>query len=347
MSKVRIGIIGAGQRVSHHGGCVFGDCVDEVEIAAICDNRPERLAPALDSYGKHFGGSPEGFGDYREMLDKAKLDGVYVATPNDLHVEPTLLAFEKGMHVLSEKPMEVTLERCDQMIGAAEAANLTLGLAMQMHYRVRYHKIREIIESGRLGEPAMLWCTEYRGPFAEMKDWVWEQVRSGGAIVEKNCHHYDILDLWVASDPTTVYATGNILKHHHRSGRDSEIVDNAWIVNDYACGARAMVGICFLAEGGHYREFGVQGTEGKAFFSSLDGEIVHVDYNNGDHEDINAPRLLRGGLWKDFVDCIRTGRKPLVTGERGRKSLLVPLAAELSIREHRIVHVDELTGAAS
>lgn len=347
MSKVRIGIIGAGQRVCYHGGCVFADCQDEVEIAALCDNRPDRLAYAVDHYAEFFGYAPAGYEDYREMFEKASLDGVYVATPNDTHYEPTLAAFEKGVHVLTEKPMEVTLERCDEMIRAAEATGLTLALGMQMHYRVRYHKIREIIESGRLGEPAMLWCTEYRGPFREMKDWVWEQGRSGGAIVEKNCHHYDILDLWVNSDPTTVYATGNILKHHHRSGCDSEIIDNAWIVNDYACGARAMVGICFLADATHYREFGVQGTEGKAFFSHRDNEVVHVEYTNGDREEIETQRLLRGGLWQDFIDCVRTGEKPLVGGDRGRKSLLVPLAAERSIRERRIVHVDEITGGTS
>ena len=204
--------------------------------------------------------------------------------------------------------------------------------------------MRELIEDGVLGKPAMVWCTEYRNTFIDMKDWVWERAKSGGAIAEKNCHHYDIFDLWLQSKPTVVYASGNILKHKTRSGKSSEIVDNAWVVNDYENGARGMVGICFLAEGQHHREFGVIGTEGRVTFSQTDGEVIHVALNNGETYALDCTRdpELRGGEFRDFVNCVCTGEKPLVTGDLAKKSLLVPLAAERSIAEGRAVHVDEL-----
>jgi predicted dehydrogenase len=320
--------------------------MDEAMLAGLCDNRPDRLDHARAQYEGVFGYKIPTYADYREMCEKAGLDAVMVSGPNYLHRDMTLAALDRGLHVLCEKPMELTLARCDEMIAAAAKAKRVLALGMQMHYRVRYHKVRELIAQGVIGTPAMAWCTEYRCPFAETKDWVWEKEKSGGAIVEKNCHHYDILNLWLQSEPTTVYATGNIVKHTRRSGKNSQIIDNAWIVNDFADGARAMVGICFLAQGEHYREFGVQGTEGRIFFSSSDDEIIHVTLNNGGRMSLNytgEPELrLRGGSFKDFVHCARTGEAPLVSGTMGRKSLLVPLAAERSIAERRVVQVSEL-----
>lgn len=346
MDKVKIGIVGMGQRACHHGGVLFGTCKESVRLSAICDNRPERLARGKKMYEEVFGDGIATYADYREMYEKSGVDAVFIAGPNYIHRDMTLAAFQHGLHVLCEKPMELSLAKCDEMIAAGKKAGRVLGMGMQMHYRTRYHKVREMIEQGMIGQPAMVWCTEYRGPFAEMKDWVWEKEKSGGAIVEKNCHHYDLLRLWVKSDPTTVYATGNILKHTTGSGRSSEIIDNAWIVNDYASGARGMVGICFLAgpQQPHYREFGVMGTEGKIFFTWEGNETIHVTLTNGATMtyDAGLGAELRGGMFADFVDCVRTGRQPLVTGEMARASLLVPMAAEKSIEEKRVVHVSEL-----
>ena len=343
MNKVKIGIVGLGQRACFHGGCVFRDVASEIQMAGLCDNRPDRLAYAKTMYEKEFGYSIPAYGDYHEMFAKGGLDAVYVCGPNHLHRDMSVAAFQSGLHVLCEKPMEVTLTKCDEIMAAARKSGKVLAMGMQMHYRVRYHKVTELIDQGIIGQPAMLWCTEYRSPYIEMKDWVWDKSKSGGAIVEKNCHHYDIMDLWVkGSEPTTVYASGNIMKHKNRSGMVSQIVDNAWIVNDYACGARGMVGICFLAATQHYREFGVQGTEGRIVFSTNDGEILHVEPTDGSTMTYHIQANLRGGIWKDFVDCVRTGKEPLVSGARARKSILIPMAAEKAIEERRVVSVKEL-----
>ena len=342
MDEVRIGIVGMGQRTCHHGGCLFSDCKEDVRIAAVCDIRPERLGSGRAMYEEEFGYSIAGYADFVKMYDEAGLDGVFVAGPNGMHRDMVVPAFERGLHVLCEKPMDITLARCDEMIAAAAKSGKVLGLGMQMRYRRHYHKVKEILESGEIGAPAMVWCTEYRGPFGEMKDWVWTKAVSGGAIVEKNCHHYDIINLWLDSEPTTVYASGNILKHGRPYGLKSEIVDNAWIVNDFANGTRAMVGVCFLAKSGHAREFGLIGTEGRVFFSNADQEVLHVDLNSGERRTYRINETLRGGMAADFVRAVRTGEPTLVTPEMGKQSLLVPLAAEKSIEEKRAVHVSEL-----
>ncbi len=345
MKEVKIGIVGAGgQRCCFHGGTVFAKA-DNVIVKAICDNRPDRLTYAKEMYTKYLGYEIETYLDYNEMYAKAELDAVYVSGPNNLHMEMSVSALDAGLHVLCEKPMEINLERSDAITEAAKRNNKILGLGMQMHYRRRYLKIGELVEQGLIGKVAQTWCTEYRPPYIAMKDWVWDSSQSGGAIHEKNCHHYDVMDIWVKSKPTTVYASGNIMKHHKPHGFESDIIDNAYIINDYENGARGMVSINFLAthEQGHYREFGVIGTEGSVTFNSTDGEILHVNLHNGDKYDLSVPGVVRGGIWQDFVDCVLDGkRQPLVTPEMGRSSLLIPMAAELSIKEKRIVNVNEL-----
>jgi predicted dehydrogenase len=348
MKKIRVGIVGTGQRVCLHGGCVFRESRDKIHIVALCDINAERLENARKMYENEFGYGIHTYQDYMEMFKNATLDAVYIATPNYLHAEMTIKALEIGLHVLCEKPMELSLAKCDKMIAVAEKSGKVLSFAMQMHYRHRYHKVKELIDKGEIGKVAMAWCTEYRDPFAAMKDWVWDPAKSGGAIVEKNCHHYDILDMWISSRPISVYATGNVMKHHKPHGIESGIIDNAWIITDYESGARSMVGISFLANKHHYREFGVIGTEGKIFFSSNDKEIVHVVKTNGDSESYainlsdNITNDIEGSVFNEFLSCIVEGGEPMVDGAMAKNSMLIPLAAELSIREKRIVLVNEL-----
>ena len=342
MKKVRIGIIGAGgQRCCFHGGCVF-DGVPNAEIAALCDNVQEKLARANEMYSKTLGCKPTLYADYHEMIEKAGLDAVYVAGPNCLHREMSVAALDGGLHVLCEKPFALSLRDADEITAAAERNGRILGLGMQMHYRERYLKIGELIESGEIGRVTQCWCMEHRPTFAAMKDWVWDPALSGGAVVEKNCHHYDVMDIWVKSDPTLVYATGGILRHFTPHGFRSGIIDHAWIVNDYANGVKGMVGINFCEDSRHYREFGVIGTKGRIDFSTEDGEIVHLRKNNGETADLAFDATVRGDIFQDFTDSVLEGRAPLVTAQMGRRSMLVPLAAEISIREKRAVHVSEL-----
>ena len=134
------------------------------------------------------------------------------------------------------------------------------------------------------------------------------------------------------------------MKHTKPWGFKSDIIDHAWILNDFENGAKGMVSINFMAseKQKHTREFGVIGTDGKIFFSLEDEELIHLSYGNGENETFDVPGVIRGGMFVDFLECVKTKTQPLVTPEMGRKSLLVPMAAEISIKEHRIVHVNEV-----
>lgn len=346
-SPIRIGIVGLGYRSmsavwAEETGPALAANPDAFRIAALCDNDPQKQQIAKKTAKERYGMEPSVFSSYEEMYAKAGLDAVYIAGPNYLHAPMAIAALRQGLDVLCEKPAATSLRDADEMNRVAVENGRILAFFMQMHYRRRYHRVVELIREGRIGRPVMTWCTEFRGPFPHWMNWVPERAKSGGALVEKNCHHCDILDLWAASDPVTVYAQGGQKKHLELCGRKSEIVDHAWINFDYANGIKAMIGINFTQSHRHQREFGMAGTEGMIKFDLHDGEKLHLTTNSDDTEVIDCPGNLRGGVLMDFVNCIHTREQPLVSFERGRRALLVPLAAELSLLEKRPVRIEEI-----
>ncbi len=182
---VRIGIVGLGKRAMEYGHAAFADCTDTAAVTAVCDVDAAKRESAIAEYERLFGTAPQAFEDYEQLLDRGDVEGVYVAVPNDLHMDVTLAALKRDIHVLCEKPMAVSLEQADGMIDAAERSRGLLAFGMQMHYRRRYHEVRRLIDEGAVGKPAMVWCAEHRHPFPETMGWVFTHARSGGALVEK------------------------------------------------------------------------------------------------------------------------------------------------------------------
>jgi len=347
MKNVRLAIVGMGQRTMYHGLLPEVKRVKGLTITALCEIREDRLKKALEDYQRELGYEIKSFVGFGDLLSARLADAVYIATPNHTHRELTVQALAEGYDVLCEKPMATTVPDCDAMIQAARKYDRILALGMQMQYRKSYHKVMEMIDSGEIGEPTMLSCVEYRGPFIPMKDWVWKKELSGGAIVEKNCHHYGLLDWWAKGKPVKVYASGNQKKLTAVHGFKSEIVDNAYVLCDYDSGARSLVSICFLAASHyHFREFTVTGTEGHIWLNLRDGETLHfINTHKNIKQDFILKEVLRGGMLQDFADCVRERKPPLVTPEMGRASVLVPIAAERSMELGRPVQISEIETA--
>ena len=112
MREVRVGIVGLGVAIRQVLHCFFE--VEGVRLAAVADVRPE----ALEQFRQRFG--VEAFADLRAMCEHANVDAVWVATPNHLHAEHTIVAAEHGKHVICEKPMAVSLDEAHRMVEAVE-----------------------------------------------------------------------------------------------------------------------------------------------------------------------------------------------------------------------------------
>jgi len=194
---LRIGTIGAGGR-----GRISKNAHKPEEgssLVAACDLNQA----VLDEYKKEFGEGFTTYTDYREMLDKEKLDGVFVTSPDFLHEEHAVAALERGIGVYLEKPMAITIEGCDRILRTAKKHNARLYVGHNMRFFPVIRKMKEIIDSGKIGDVQAIWCRHFinYGGDAYFKDWHSEQRFSTGLLLQKGAHDIDVIH-WLAGGHT-------------------------------------------------------------------------------------------------------------------------------------------------
>lgn len=362
MDKIKIGMIGTGNMGSEHIRCLK-ECND-AEIIALADNNSHNLQAAAELSGN----SPRCFSDYRELLKMDEIQAVFISTPEWLHREMAVAAFAAGKDVFLEKPMAPTMQEVDEIIAASEQSGKLMQIGLVYRYSRFYRKMRELIVAGELAKVQMMWCKEFRISFPP-KPWYHSQEKTGGALVEKDCHHFDLFNWMIDSKPLRVCAFG---------GRDvlvpggnylcrwpgmeptvidyGDNVDHAWVIGEYVNKARIQLGLCLFLQpnlcDGSTLEIGAIGTNGRMMVSDVGkGEISIYggDYPDTVHyqmKDRTADRVLShyGGMeqHEEFLQCIKERKQPFASGAIGKNSLLMAFAAEKSIQEGRIVYCEEI-----
>lgn len=224
--KVRFGVIGTGGMGSGH--CNMIPQLPETTLAAVCDVDPKaREAAAAKS------GVPA-FATHTELLDSGLVDAVVIATPHYFHPPIALEAFRKGIHVLSEKPLAVTVSSADAMIAGAKASGCKFGVMYQMRSEPQNVAARKVVESGVLGEIyrtnlVMGW---YRSQaYYNSGGWRATWAGEGGGVLINQAPHYLDLFSWLGGLPKTI--TGQTRTRLH----DIEVEDEAFATLEYANGA--------------------------------------------------------------------------------------------------------------
>jgi len=360
MNPIRIAVIGCGRR----GGDLARSLADSsgFELAAVSDTDEGRLERLAETCGV------AGEVDPSAILGRGDINAVAIATPQFAHRDLAVEAFEHGKHVFCEKPLACTIEQCDDMIAAAEQAGRVFIVGQQMRYHLHLQKLAGLLQEGVIGRPIMLWLKEMRGPFRVAPEhmWIFDKEKSGGMLVEKSCHHFDLFNWLAFSKPVSVYASGGQDVFHELAGMTSTIDDNAWVMVNYENGTRAMLGLCmFLGrshpqEGGigyHKRDIGVAGERG---LIQTEGALpphaieIHSSTSRNTRRiqmdpkgTVPTPFNQQGnvGIWMDFARCICKGSQPFASGNVGRDALAVSLAAEKSIEEKRVVEISEILDA--
>ena len=323
-----------------------------VQIAAACDIAEDRRQMASDM------GIPV-YDDYDQMLGKADLDSIIVDTPNYLHCEMTLKAFDKGLDVFVEKPMATTVADCVRMIEAAEAAGRFLMVGLEYRYSNLYNAFVDKIRERVVGAPHMIWCKEFRGYWGFQRDeWRLSQRLSGGSLVEKNCHHFDIWNWAIDAMPQRVQAFGGKAVH-----TEAETIDHAIVNVEYENGVKGTLMLCLFLSHFDQLEIGVICDGGKVETLQLHGQLGENDLIEQVPKTHCMAQTLSvwplpgvetketieptySPLWPDgqsqhlgsarqfqvFHECLTQGRKPPVDGRIGLESVLIAFAAEESIR---------------
>ncbi|MHB9036698.1 MAG: Gfo/Idh/MocA family protein [Armatimonadota bacterium] len=204
-----IGVIG--------GGCRAGDLVRfrqpefdvDVKISAIADVDADNAGRFKDKFGHP---CTVIYSDFRQMLEREKLDGVVIATPNNVHVEQAIPVMELGIPLLLEKPIATTLDDCNRLLEVHKRTKSRVTVGFVLRYTPFYSKVKEIIDSGVIGNVMNVNAEELlaRGlTQVFFRGWRKSYKISGGLLIEKCCHDLDILNWLVGDTPQFVASLGS------------------------------------------------------------------------------------------------------------------------------------------
>ncbi|MBQ0083599.1 MAG: Gfo/Idh/MocA family oxidoreductase [Clostridiales bacterium] len=230
--KLRLGIIGIGNMGSGHVRNLEAGKCPEIELTAVADIDADRLAWAKD-FVKHEIGL---FGSAEEMLDSGLIDAVIVAVPHYDHPKYAIMAMEKGIAVMVEKPAGVYTKQVKEMIAVADKTKVPFGLMMNQRTHPIYRKMREIVKSGVMGEIRRTnWIiTEWYRPNAYYASGDWRATWSGegGGVLLNQCPHNLDIWQWICGTPVKVSAHLGFGKWH-----DIEVEDDVTAYVEYENGA--------------------------------------------------------------------------------------------------------------
>jgi predicted dehydrogenase len=204
------------------------------------------------------------------LIDAADVDALVITSPNFCHAEQLLaIAARRPLPVLVEKPACTNLAAVASLRALARQSSQPIWTAMEYRYMPPIAElVRQVHAQEATGEAVMLSIREHRYPFLEkVGDWNRFNRNTGGTLVEKCCHFFDLMRLIMQADPIRLFASGG-QNHNHLDERYPEgqpdILDNAMVLLDFSGGRRALLELCMFAEGSRYQEeICVVGARGK------------------------------------------------------------------------------------
>ncbi|MEK3688318.1 MULTISPECIES: Gfo/Idh/MocA family protein [unclassified Paenibacillus] len=216
MSKKKYVIVGTGGRAEFFYGALVTVYNETSELVAICDVNQTRMNFAnhmlTDKYGYHEVPTYKAE-DFDRMIAETKPDYVLVTTIDRTHHKYIIRAMELGCDVISEKPMTIDEEKCQEIFDAIERTGKNLRVTFNYRYAPHNTKIREVIMDGVLGEILSVnfeWLLNTQHGADYFRRWHRDKRNSGGLLVHKSTHHFDLMNFWLASQPDTVFAMGDL-----------------------------------------------------------------------------------------------------------------------------------------
>ena len=355
MNVLRYGVIGVGMMGCEHIRNL--QAIKGCAVVAYADTHEPSRRNA-----KHLVAEATSYVDYREMLADEQLDVVVIATPNQTHSAIFDDVIKSGVHVLVEKPLGINIAECQKMI-ASETQHQRPGRVVWVGLEYRYmaptSRLIEEVESGACGAVKMIAIREHRFPFLEKVDnWNRFSKNTGGTLVEKCCHFFDVMSLIANSQPVSVYASGGQDVNHLDEiydGLRSDILDNAYVVVNFANGVRGTLDLSMFAEGSqNEQEICVVGDKAK-IEAMMPDSVVRIGTRKGGRDGVVeiqvtqpdgvVPGFHGGASFLEHCamqDAIRKGLKAGVSLKDGLISVAVGQAAHVSIAEKRIVDLSEI-----
>ena len=289
-------------------------------------------------YCERFDGA-DYFGSYEEALSDPRVQAAYFFTPHHVHLENTRLAAGHGKHVLMEKPIARTIEESQELVQTAQDAGVQLMVAENYRFLHTSRRAKSMIETGTLGSIGNLRLIDIKVEAFRPPSSPWRYdatLTGGGSFIDAGIHYVDLI-VNLGGMPTQVYAASPTKVHRRSEGEDG-LVLVASLPND----AVAVFNFSRATSRNEDREYvGITGSKGYIEFKPYGREITFE--NTLVKRNIRLPEAHRGAreMVREFRDCIRQERPPLMTGAEAIKDLAVVLAAYRSAAEGRQVPLSE------
>lgn len=355
MQKVKTAIIGCGKVGHLHAQAL--QTVPESEFVAVCGRDVAKTAAFARQYGV------AAFTDLGKMLDVSGAQMLCVCTPHPLHAAATVLAAQRGVHILVEKPLASSLADCDRMIRAAREHRVKLGTMSQRRFYAPCQRIKRAIDEGRAGIPILGSVTMYGWrdeAYYQSDPWrgTWEG-EGGGVLVNQAPHQLDLLRWYMGPISELAGFWGN-LNHPY-----IEVEDTAVAIVRFASGALGHIVVSnsqnpalygkVMVQSGTGASLGVQ-TDGGAMFIAGMSNITEPPINDvwtvpGESEllpqwqredreffeSIEPTTYYHALQIRDFLQAILEDRQPAITGDDGRNTVEIFAAIYRSQHEGGII----------
>jgi predicted dehydrogenase len=331
---IHIGIIGGGNISDTHARAAQE--IEGVEIAAIYGRNREKTARLAQTHGGTV------YDDLQAFLKHQPMQIVLLGSPSGLHAEQGIAAARRGLHVLTEKPIDITTERADALIAECERARVKLGVFFQDRVATGIRELKDLVEAGKLGKPILVsgqvkWfrTPEYYRGSRWRGTWALD---GGGALMNQGVHTVDLL-LWLMGDVQRVSARAITALH------DIEVEDTVVATLEFVNGAIGTLEAATSVYPGYRRRVELTGSEGTIILEQ--DRIVSADLHTPladrfesieetGYAAATSPIVSDVGghrrIIEDFLRAIGTDTRPICDGREGRRSVEVVQAIYESSR---------------
>ena len=342
---IGFGIIGTGMIARFHAAAIA-----EIRGAKLigCFNPTQEKADKFAS--EH---DCVAFTELKDLLARDDISIVTICSPSGAHLEPGLAAAKAGKHVLVEKPLEVTLARCDKLIAACKAANVQLGTIFPSRYHAAAQMLKKAVEKKRFGNIVLAdayvkWfrTQAYYDSGAWRGTW---KLDGGGALMNQAIHTVDLL-LWLMGPVAEVSAITQTVAHER-----IEVEDVAVATIRFASGAIGVIEATTAAFPGQLKKIEISGDQGTAILEEED--LIKWQFAKPTKQDQKtvselSNRTKTGGgagdpaaighvahreLFNDFLKSIKSGEPSTIGGDEGRRAVELILAIYKSAKSGKIV----------
>lgn len=358
----KFNLIGAGVNGQEHVANTLLE--GRAEIYGVYDPNPGSVAGAQEVVSRFSKRKLVVYDSLEQACQDSMVDGLIISTPNYTHLEVVKEAVKSGKHIFVEKPMATTVKDAYEMWQIADEYPSVFQIGLQYRYKAMYSEaIYEALTRKSIGDIKLISILEHRVPFLDkVNQWNKFSEFSGGTLVEKCCHYFDLFNLFAQSRPKTVYASSsqavNFIEFEYDS-RPSDIIDNALVIVEYENGVRANFNLCMFAPM-FYEEMIVCGDEGR--IKAYENQSFHPDAGPSTQLEISLgeskpsrmmtptyPSVITGSGHHgstfiehiNYIDNIEGKETNTATAEEGFWSIVVGAAATESSARGQIIQIDE------